>query len=1110
MAGSARGADAAEQTGTQSSRLRLLPAAVVTWSLTWWACAQPLRVAVAAVVFAVAVAAMTAGLLARPRATTRQRGAAVPVLLAASCAVAGLGATAATTAVRAAGPLPRWAAERAVVSVDGSLLSDPRRLAGGAWDADRERYVLRLAATTVSGRGQDRTAGAPLLLLVGPQWQGLTAGTRVTVTGRLSPAEPGKDVVAVLTVFGAPDEVREGRWWWGIADHVRAGLRRAIEGLPAEPAGLLPSLVVGDTSTLVPEVEQDLMDSGLTHLTAVSGANVAIVAGSVLWVAAALGVRRRWRPVPAAAALAAFVVLARPEPSVVRATAMGAVGLLGLVSSRRARGVPALCTAVVVLLVVDPWLSRSVGFVLSTVATGALLLLAPVWAARLQQRVPRPLALAIAAPAAAQAACGPVVVLLNPTVNLVSVPANLLAEPAVAPATVLGVLAALLALVWPWGAHAVAALATCATWWITQVAAHAAAVPGGSQPWWSGTVGAASLAAATAAVVVLTVRTPRRRSVGVQRVPGRRDAAGGLGVAVGVVLLVLAVLVGWLLGPRVAGWVAGAAHGVPPWSSPPQGWAVALCDVGQGDALVARSGLDRAVLVDVGPDPAAVDRCLTRLGVRHLDLVILTHFHADHVDGLPGALAGRDLSALVVSPLAQPRQNAEAVRRWASGAGVTPQAVWAGTHGEAGADGWHLAWTALLPDRATIPAGQDESATGPAADTSGTRAPVEEVEEAEGAVVNDSSVATLMDIRAPDGSALRLVGLGDLETAAQQHLRELLTDGNLPLGRAGDRPVDVVKVAHHGSATQDVGLYRALGARVALVGVGAGNDYGHPAASTLRMLEGAGAEVRRTDLQGDLLLEAAARPDAQPVRSLSGFAFSSNVFALPSTKRVSPSCANPNRIAYAGICPSCAGCNCSTIPPCSSSTPNTAVSAPAGSLRTSWAMANPDGCRDERSLHSPAITATRLPSRPHTSTPARYEVVNCAWVTAEGSADAACDIRTEVCPSVPATTGNATAATLSRPIAATRALRYARTAIWAAIRASSTAVWIARSASRTAGPKVGPAAAETDWAAVGTGPVTGAIGTGAMTAPDAVVRAPPRRPGSGRGPSATDRVRSSR
>jgi competence protein ComEC len=157
-----------------------------------------------------------------------------------------------------------------------------------------------------------------------------------------------------------------------------------------------------------------------------------------------------------------------------------------------------------------------------------------------------------------------------------------------------------------------------------------------------------------------------------------------------------------------------------------------------------------------------------------------------------------------------------------------------GQSGLATRDGWRVAWRVLTPAGAPVPL------TPPESDDSD--------------VVNESSVAVVAELAGPGGD-LRAVLLGDLETQGQRALAERLTAG---LGGLGG-PVDVVKVAHHGSAKQHEALYRSLDARVALIGVGAGNDYGHPAPSALALLRRAGLVVLRTDLAGDLAV--AGRPD---------------------------------------------------------------------------------------------------------------------------------------------------------------------------------------------------------------------------------------------------------
>ena len=518
-----------------------------------------------------------------------------------------------------------------------------------------------------------------------------------------------------------------------------------------------------------------------------SGANCAIVVGAIFWLTALCGGGRALRVVLSVAGLAGFVVLVTPEPSVVRAAVMAAVGMLTVLLGRPSAGAGILSLCAVGILLVDPWLAATPGFALSVAASGALVLLAPPLARGLQRVMPQPLALAVAVPLSAQLVCGPIIALFAEQQSVVGVVANLIAEPAAPIATIIGLLACLAAPL-PVVADVLAASAWLPSAWIATTATTTARLPSAQILLPAGIGSALLVALVSAAIAVVLIRSHAVAGgpVAARRVMLLRRAAA----AVLIVMLSLAGSRALLDGPLAT-------------ATTPEGWAIAACDVGQGDAVLVRAAAEVA-LIDTGPEPEPLAACLRSLGIEHVDLLVLTHYDLDHVGGV-AAVRGR-VGTVLHGPVAEKDQ--QRLLDDLAGAGARVEEAWAGQHGPLGEATWRVLWP--IRDSAAFPEG------------------------------NDASVVMEFD----GGGVPRSLFLGDLSAAPQRMLLR-----TVELGR-----YDVVKVSHHGSGDQDQGLYDAVQARVALVSVGVDNDYGHPRRETLDLLEAAGSRVLRTDEQGRILL----------------------------------------------------------------------------------------------------------------------------------------------------------------------------------------------------------------------------------------------------------------
>lgn len=350
--------------------------------------------------------------------------------------------------------------------------------------------------------GDGETTGAVVVFAPAVDFGQLSAGQPVRFRARIAkPIRPDL-TVAVLKAVGPPDFGRASAVQRA-AQAVRARFAAACrDTLPADQAAMLPALVLGDTAAVSTATTAEFRTAGLTHLTAVSGANVTIVCGAVLLSAGLIGPRPA--VLLAALALVVFVVVVQPTASVLRAAGMGAITLLAVVSGRRRQAIPVLAATVLALMVAAPQLAVDLGFALSVSATAALVVLAPIWSARLVNRGwPKPLAAAVCVAAAAQLITAPLIAAVSGQFSVVSVLANLAVAVVIAPITVLGTAAAALVTLWPSGAELLIRFTGPEVWWLLRVARAASALPGAAVAVPSGWGGLLTVGGASAAVLLL-------------------------------------------------------------------------------------------------------------------------------------------------------------------------------------------------------------------------------------------------------------------------------------------------------------------------------------------------------------------------------------------------------------------------------------------------------------------------------------------------------------------------------------------------------------------------------------------------------------------------------
>lgn len=592
------------------------------------------------------------------------------------------------------------------------------------------------------------------------------------------------------------------------AGEIRTRAEAALErGMPAREAALARGFVLGEDEQIDSYTVEDFRRSGLSHLLAVSGQNVALLVLLAMPALAALGMPLHTRLVWVLGLIAVYVPLAGAGPSIQRAGIMGALSVLATLAGRRASSLYALVFAAVVLLALEPGIAADVGWQLSFAAVLGILLLATPLRRAIAARVGAggwrwTLVEGAALTIAATLATAPLIAFHFEAISTTTLIANLLALPAIAPAMWLGMLVAAAGQVPGFPVEALNSVNSLLLAYIAQVAAWC------GRPSWAYLhvrLGAGGLVGAylgIAAAAMLAARWGRHRRIASLRSPKPADGSTGqVGLLfsarrpVAALALAAGLAVLWLgAGSPSSG--GGVTVG------PPAGLRISVLDVGQGDAILLQPRNAPALLVDGGPPGEGLEEKLRAAGVESLGAVVVTHDQTDHAGGIRELLGTVPVGRLLYAVAR--RQTLEEARA----AGAAPGRLARGSGLRSGRLRLEVLWP---PAELLAAASRDE----------------------------DRNRLAIVILVRWGGFSMLLTADAEAETT--------------PLDPG---PIDVLKVAHHGSEDAGLGslLERARPA-LAVISVGAANPFGHPTPVTLATLAEHGVRTLRTDHAGVVVLE---------------------------------------------------------------------------------------------------------------------------------------------------------------------------------------------------------------------------------------------------------------
>lgn len=564
---------------------------------------------------------------------------------------------------------------------------------------------------------------------------------------------------------------------------IRGNFLLITNRLPGISKELLPGLILGDTRNQSKALAQDMKNSGLAHLTAVSGGNIAILLLVIIWICRKIGLALKPQVIIGLLTLIFFAFLVRTEPSVVRASFMGAIALLGLFNGTRRHGISALSLTVCVVLLLDPNLATSWGFCLSVFATGGLLIFTKKIVEAISQIVPNiPISIAtiLAVAFSAQISTAGLVAGFSGQVTIWSVPANLLTAPVIPFVTILGYLSLAFSNLFPSLGLLFGQFAAFFANWIGLVAHYFSSQEMSTIQVPKGFIGFLIM---TTFIIFLYFLFHIFKSI--------RSYKLQIFYLGGCFLVVIMYIFG--------------SNTLKKW--PMADWQFVMCDVGQGDGLVIRDSTGKILVVDVGPDGKLMNDCLAQLKVKDIDVLILTHFHADHVEGLEIVRNRHEIKRIYVTETEDPIYEVKRVKQLLGNFRIINM-----QSGDALKLG-DILIQCLWPTKEKMNIDS---------------------------IPNNASVVNLVSIK---NASFLLTG--DIEPPAQAAIQKLW---KIP-------QVDVVKVPHHGSKFQDDKFPTWTNARLALISAGKENLYGHPSSITVDLYKRSGMQVLSTDEVGSIAIK---------------------------------------------------------------------------------------------------------------------------------------------------------------------------------------------------------------------------------------------------------------